>query len=152
MDSASDVRVLLPEHKDLLLAFAKGRLADKVKDPMECELQSWTAPWRPESLDHYLKQGWSYGLFSGADLKGYLLAQPFLFYRGLTQTLWIETVDATTMESLLILIDTAYRWARDKHFQCVLLLDRVGLMEHMGRWPMARLDDSRVVEIRSAKF
>jgi hypothetical protein len=152
MNAASDVKVLLPDHKDRLLAFSKKRLEARVQDSMECELESWTAPWRAEALEHYLQQGWSYGLFSGAEIMGYVLAQPILFYRGLTQTLWIEHVDAVTVENELALIDTAYRWARDKHFQCVLVHDRPDLLPHMGRWPKARAVDSPLIEIRSAKF
>jgi hypothetical protein len=153
MDAASDVRVLLPEHKEILLAFARERLSALISDPMDREMRSWTAPWRAEALEHYLKQGWSYGLFSDAEMKGYLLAQPFLFFRGLTQTLWVESVDGVSLDDTLNLIDTAYRWAREKHFQCLLLHGRDDLLEHLGRrWPKASPSDSHLIEIKSTKF
>lgn len=152
MNPAFDMRVLLPDHKDTLQAFSKANLAKSISDPMELEMQSWTAPWRSESLDHYLKQGWSYGLFVKGDLRAYLLAQPFLFYRGLTQTLWIEHIEGGSTEEMLALVDTAYRWARDKHFQCLLVEARAELVESLHQWKMARKIDSGLIEIRSAKF
>lgn len=156
MSSSQDVRVLLPQHKDLIQAFSKQSLAALVTDPMEAEMQSWTAPWRSEALDHYLKMGWSYGLFAGEErLVGYLLAQPYLFHRGLTQTLWVEHVEASSMEQKTALIETAYRWARDKHFQCVLIHGSRDLFESLSplnHWKHCRQVDSCLIEIRSAKF
>ena len=117
----SEIRILLASDKEAVLQRGLELLALKVSDPMEREMQSWSAPWRSEALDHYLPQGWSYGEFEGDRLRGFLLAQPFLFHRGHTQTLWVECVGAETAEVAERLIDTAWRWARDKHFQCLLL-------------------------------
>jgi len=152
MNPPSEVQVLLPQHKDAVLAFAKAQLARRVSDPTESELQSWTAPWRAEALDHYLNMGWSYGLFEGETLVGFLLAQPLLFYRGLTQTLWVEHVSAPESQGRVLLLDTAYRWARDKHFQCVLVEGSPELLEHIGQWRSARQTSPCWIEIRSAKF
>lgn len=152
MNPAFDVRVLLPDHKETLQSFSKSALAKKISDPMELEMQSWTAPWRSESLDHYLKQGWSYGLFVNDQLHAYLLAQPFLFYRGLTQTLWIEYIEDGSTEETLALVDTAYRWARDKHFQCLLVEAKAELLKHLQMWKSAQKVDAELIEIRSAKF
>lgn len=118
-----ELRILLPEFKDAVIAYAKGRLAALEKDPMELEMKSWSARWRGEALDHYLKLGWSFGLFEGDKLRGFILGQPFLFHRGLTQTLWIEHLEADDDSISATLLDCASKWARDKHFQCVLLED-----------------------------
>jgi len=121
-ESMSEVRILLNTDKLAIVQFARAQLALRVQDPMEREMQSWTAPWREESLDHYLPQGWCYGTFdANGGMTGFLLAQPVLFYRGHTQTLWIEHINAFDGALVEQLLDTVYRWARDKHFQCVVL-------------------------------
>ena len=116
-----ELKILLPEYKDAVLAFAKGRLAARESDPMEREMKSWSARWRAEALDHYLNLGWSFGAFEGEKLLGFVLGQPFLFHRGLTQTLWLEHLEADDETIRSTLLDCAAKWARDKHFQCVLL-------------------------------
>lgn len=103
------------------MEFAKQRLAARETDPMEREMKSWSARWRGEALDHYLKLGWSYGAFENGQLRGFVLGQPFLFHRGLTQTLWLEHLEAENSEIENFLLDCASKWARDKHFQCVLM-------------------------------
>ncbi|NJL25209.1 MAG: hypothetical protein HC902_08550 [Calothrix sp. SM1_5_4] len=114
--------VLLPQDKERILTFAKAELARAITDPVERDMQSWSARWRPEALDHYLPLGWSYGAFDGGgSMIGYILGQPLLFYRGLTQTLWIEGLGYDGEETAGALLETAYRWARDKHFQTLLL-------------------------------
>lgn len=82
---------------------------------------SWKAPWRKESLEHYLKTGWCIGMYrEDGSLEGYFLAQPFLFMESLTQTLWIEYLSYENMDSGVKLIDFAYKYGRDKHLQRVL--------------------------------
>ncbi len=155
MHANFEVSVLLPQHKEAVLALGKEHLALQVSDFMERELQSWTASWREESLEHYLKMGWSFGLFSGATLKAFVLAQPLLFYRGLTQTLWVEQLLASNFDDGLKVLDAAYRWARDKHFQCVLVNGSDELFDEINRsqtWTSVRRADAFLIEIRSAKF
>jgi hypothetical protein len=119
MNENLQVRILMPSDKEALMDFAKGQLAARIEDPMEREMQSWSARWRGEALDHYLALGWSFGAFVEAKLCGFSLGQPLLFFRGLTQTLWVEHLegDEKTKDALL---ECTFRWARDKHFQCVL--------------------------------
>jgi hypothetical protein len=121
----NELRVLLPSDREALHAFARANLAKAVRDPMEAEMQSWTARWRLEALDHYLKLGWSYGCFDiEGRVRGFLLAQPFVFQGGHTQTLWVEHVEAADNETAAALIDCAVHWAKDKSFQRVLFDDR----------------------------
>ena|SRR5665213_1611956 len=136
MSQTLDLRILLPAHKDALMEFAKRQLSARVKDPMDSEMQSWSARWRGEALDHYLPQGWSFGAYRGEELCGFLLAQPILFFRGLTQTLWIELVESESDAVRTQLIDCAQRWARDKHLQCALY----------------EQDDGHLHEIKTARF
>jgi hypothetical protein len=124
MSSGYDLRVLLPADRDAVYAMAKEGLKKTAHDPMEAEMQSWNARWRAEALDHYLALGWSYGCYQNGELRGFLLAQPFIFHKGHTQTLWVEHVEAANEATKEKLIDCAVRWAKDKHFQRVLFDDR----------------------------
>jgi len=112
-----EIRVIKENEMDEVLQFARQVHEAGSEDPFAAELASWSAPWRQESLEHYLKLGWSFGAWEGEGLVGFCLAQPFLFFQGLTQSLWLEAVvskDASVADKLL---ETCYRWARDKHLQ-----------------------------------
>ena len=147
-----DIRILLPDHKDRLLELARARLAQDHADPMELEMMTWNARWRAEALDHYLPKGWSFGIFEGERLIGALLAQPLLFYRGHTQTLWIEDVVAEREDVAFTLLETAHKWARDKHFQCVLAEDLKDFHGRLACWPRARTLKVPLVELPSARY
>lgn len=115
-----DLTVLRPENQEAVLEFERRRCEKSQPDAVERELASWKARWRPEQLTHYLSLGWSFGAWKDGRLQGFVLAQPLLFFRGLTQTLWIETISYEERSVGEALLDCAYRWARDKHFQTVL--------------------------------
>lgn len=112
-----DTRVIKENEIDVVLAFAKEQHEAGNDDPFASELASWSAPWRQESLEHYLKLGWSFGAWEGAQLVGFSLAQPFLFFQGLTQSLWLEAIVAKSDEVAEHLLEVCYRWSRDKHLQ-----------------------------------
>lgn len=153
MSSAQEIRILLPEHKEALLAFGRAQLGREVHDSMEVEMQSWSARWRGEALDHYLSMGWSYGTFdSTGNLTGFILGQPFVFMRGLTQTLWVEHFCYSDTGAAQLLLDTTYRWARDKHFQCVLIEESPETKSFMKDWKQAHPVETPLIEIRTAKF
>lgn len=118
---SDEILILRPEHATQIIEFERAALAAKVSDPMERELQSWHAPWREESLTHYLSLGWSFGLWRESKLAAYALAQPFLFFRGLTQSLWVEHVSAAKDEDARTLLDVLVKWSRDKHLQRLLV-------------------------------
>jgi hypothetical protein len=81
----------------------------------------WKAPWRKESLEHYLQTGWCIGKYNlDHELEAYFLAQPILFMESLTQTLWVEYLSYSNLDIGLSLIDFAYKYGRDKHLQRVL--------------------------------
>ncbi len=147
-----DTRILLEKDKDSITEFEKERLHKSVQDPMEREMKAWDARWRPEALDHYLPQGWSFGVFEDAKLVGYFLGQPYIFHRGLTQTLWVEHLSYTSPAVAKHLIDTAHKWARDKHLQTVLLENLSETSFVMEEFPKAMLLRDGLIELRSAKF
>lgn len=117
-----EIRVLTENDKDMILNFERAKTEG---DEMERSMAEWSAPWRGESLDHYLKLGWSLGVFKTADFNpdeflGYYLGQVLLFFEGLTQTHWVEHLSYEDEETKNKLIDSSVRYARDKHLQRVL--------------------------------
>lgn len=117
------VRILDANDVEFLWAWSRVQWNKKFADEMEAEVASWKAPWRKEALQHYLPLGWSFGVFRGEDLLAYSLAQPLLFKRQITQTLWVEYISAVDSQAGELLLDTIYRWSRDKHLQCIEFLD-----------------------------
>lgn len=114
---------------DELLAYENEKLQIQISDEIERSMASWHARWRKESLEHYLKSGWSFVLRNPTQsssfskegrLLGYFLAQPFLFVEGMTQTLWVEYISYSTASDRDELIQLAYRLSREKHFQKVI--------------------------------
>lgn len=152
MESNLEVRILLEEDIEAMHGFAREQLAKEHPDAMDFELRSWTARWRVESLAYYLPQGWSFGAFENGKLQGFLIAQPLLFFRGLTQTLWIEDLIFSTPAAAESLLETAYKWARDKHLQCVLLEGNAARSKIVSEWKHAHETDEPMIELRSARF
>lgn len=114
--------------------FEKTRLAQSSMDPFEAEMLSWNSPWRKESLEHYLPTGWCFGIWSDESqtkLVGYFLAQPLMFFDGLTQTFWIEYLTGETTKEIQDLILVATRLAREKHFQKAIFRDNESLHESL---------------------
>ncbi len=109
-----------------ILHYENQKLKDLHYDEIEMSLERWNSRWRQESLEHYLKTGWSFVLrdkditsaySSEGSLIGYFLAQPLLFLDGQTQSLWIEHLSYSNLEARDNLCDFAYRLSREKHFQ-----------------------------------
>lgn len=119
----TEIKILRPQDAAAIAAFEKNLLKASELDEVEREFRSWHSSWRSESLDHYLPLGWSFGIWESDDLVGYFLAQPQLFTRGQTQTLWVEQLTATTSALKDELKDIARRVAREKHFQKVIFND-----------------------------
>jgi hypothetical protein len=121
-------RIATIEDLNEISEYEKKRLAESIPDPMEREMQSWHAKWRPESLQQYLPLGWSFlardpdqtSTFSQEGLLvGYFLAQPLLFFDGQTQSLWLEHLSYSSLQARDQLCDLSYRLCREKHFQRV---------------------------------
>lgn len=116
-----DFQVLSLNEIDEVYAFAEQTLAASVDDSTERAFQSWSARWRREALSHYLRLGWSFIAREQGRMVGFFLAQPFLFFRGQTQTLWIEHLEARDSSVCEALLEVAVKVAREKHLQRVLL-------------------------------
>ncbi|MCJ8276623.1 MAG: hypothetical protein MJK18_07260 [Bdellovibrionales bacterium] len=87
-----DIKLLMPEHGDAIINYEKQVLKNQGLSEIEAEMKSWDFPWRRESLDHYIKLGWSFVALEGEEIKGYILGQPLLFFNNWTQCLWLEYV------------------------------------------------------------
>lgn len=115
------IQVASQSDLDLIYQFSKSQFlgADAFVE--------WSAPWRKESLQHYLNSGWSMWVKRQSDqeIVGYFLGQPFLFFAGQTQSLWVEAVAATSTEIAVQIVDLALRLSREKHLQRVLLNEKV---------------------------
>lgn len=118
--SNPELQILSPTEQDDVLAFSRAR--GKQSHPEDPFLE-WSAPWRKESLEHYLKLGWSMCRRDGETgrLLGYILAQPILFMRQQTQTVWVEHVEGESATIVTELLDTVIRVSREKHMQRVLM-------------------------------
>lgn len=111
-----EYKVMTAEDIDEVLAFEMARLPG---DGIEKEMQAWHAQWRREALEHYAPLGWSFVMRADGKINGYVLAQPLLFFKGWTQSLWIEHIGSNSEPLATYLFEIIYRWARDKHFQKV---------------------------------
>ncbi len=121
-------RIATLEDLNEIQEFEKKKQEESISDPVERDIQSWNAKWRKESLEHYLPTGWSFiardPLIKSqhseeGQLVGYFLAQPMLFVDGQTQSLWVEYVAFSSLQSRDEICELAYRLSREKHFQRV---------------------------------
>jgi hypothetical protein len=91
-------------------------------ESIENKIIVWDSNYRLEALQHYFNLGWSFiAEDSQQNIVGFFMGQTVLFFDKQTQTLWIEYVSAIDNQIKTELIDIAYRLAREKHFQRVLL-------------------------------
>lgn len=116
------------ENLDELLAYENNKLKELYSTEIEQSMARWSSRWRKESLEHYLKIGWSFLLrdrevsdpnSTEGRLLGYFIAQPLLFLDGQTQSLWIEHICYSNLSSRDRLCEFAYKLSREKHFQKV---------------------------------
>lgn len=144
--------ILQPNDAEAIRQFEERLLPPSGGDLLEREMATWHAKWRPEALNFYLPLGWSFGVKLGDEWRGYFLGQPFLFYRGLTQTLWVEHIAFTSESTGLQLIETAYKWARDKHLQTVIFSDGRNLDFARNQFPKLTVLADQSLELKSARF
>lgn len=91
-------------------------------DEFETMMAVWNSAFRKEALEHYFKLGWSFIAYNEKkEICGFFMGQPLLFFDKQTQTLWIEHASAIDLSILGDLIEIAYKLAREKHFQRVVL-------------------------------
>lgn len=117
-EAGNEYRVLASDELEEVYAFSKNRWLANPKS-QENLFHEWSASWRREFLEHYLKIGWSIARrdpVSGR-LLGYILAQPVVFFRQHMQTVWIEYVEAESPKQVAELIEAIYKVCREKNMQ-----------------------------------
>jgi hypothetical protein len=155
-------QVLSPGDLDEIYEFAEARLKQEIPDDTERTFHSWTVRWRKEALEHYLRLGWSFvarkpGSKAGekGETMGFFLAQPLLFFRGQTQTLWVEHISGIDQETVRQLVDVAIRVAREKHLQRVLFSDADEFSWAMEHWKPGILGadskSDKIAEVKTTK-
>jgi hypothetical protein len=121
-----DYRIAQTQDLENIYQFALQKLKLRYPNEMECMIKVWESRFRKESLEHYLKLGWSFIAETKINqhLQGYFIGQPLLFFEGQTQTLWVEDILAETEEIESDLVEIAYKLSKDKHFQKVFFSSR----------------------------
>lgn len=136
-------RIFTVKEIDAVFEFESQRLELTIADEVERQMAVWSTSWRREFLEHYAASGWSFVLIETATEKcaGVVLGQMLTFYQGHPQVLWIEHLSGTRETEAHRLLDIAYRWARDKHLQGLVIRDQVRdkYPEFWTHWPRARL-------------
>jgi len=150
MPSPLVFQVLSPPDLDEVHAFADRALQARIPDETARVFESWSAKWRREALEHYLKLGWSFIAREDGRVAGFFIAQPFLFFRGQTQTLWVEHIEASEAYVREALVEIAVRIAREKHLQRVIFADSDRLGSELGRWNPVPLKEP-MAEVKTTK-
>ena len=113
-------QLFLESHVPAVFDYEKNQLGSDLSE-IQAEMKSWDQSWRKESLDHYSKLGWSFVAQEGETIRGYVLAQPILYFNNWTQTLWVEYLKADDPKTAHELMDVVIRWSKSKHLQKVIL-------------------------------
>lgn len=114
-----------------------------IEDEYERQMAVWSSAFRKEALEHYLKTGWSFvALNKENEIQGFFLGQALLFFDHQTQTLWIEYLSGVNAEIETELVDIAYRLAREKHLQRVLVAEAVQKMNLNKSFPFQKWERS----------
>lgn len=114
-----EIKSLRIEDAEQILALEREALAAQGLDEIHAQMQEWKSLWREESLKHYIPKGWSFGVFDqdSGKLQSYFIAKVIPFFRSYTQVLWIEHINANSIEQSEALFEVAYRYSREKHLQ-----------------------------------
>lgn len=137
---------------DRIYNFASEKLSKLAQDPTAFMFESWTAPWRKESLTHYLKGGWSFiATTPTKEVAGFFLAQPILFMNRQTQSLWVEMILGEDRPTTEFLAEIAIKTAREKHLQRVLFADFSKNRSYLERFQVQQQKNSDIGEWNYSK-
>lgn len=130
MTTTQLTRTLNLDDLEDILAFENKKLSENFSSEEDIMFESWKARWRREALEHYLPLGWSFVIRDSeipsptsdeGQIVGYFIAQPFLFFEGLTQGLWVEHISWVSLKIRDELLDLAIKLSREKNFQRVIV-------------------------------
>lgn len=143
-----------PAERDEILAFESALRSVNPPDELAQALALWQARYRPEALEFYLPLGWSFAIRDEDEvMQGYFLAQPILFWAGMTQTLWIEHLAYSRLEVCDELLDLAVRWGRDKHLQRVLFSQNLDIPKGLDRLKIKHeIFNEKLLSVKTTKL
>lgn len=120
-----EIKSLREEDIEQILNLERAKLKAQGLDEIYAQMQEWKSLWREESLRHYLPKGWSFAIFDKQtnEIQSYFIAKVIPFFRSYTQVLWIEHLNATSIEQSEALFEVAYRYSREKHLQQIFFQD-----------------------------
>ena len=102
--------------------FETSIMKEKGLSPSDIIFESWKGSTTDEFLEYFLPLGWSMGIWNNLQkLQGYFLGNVLLFHRGNMQTLYLEHISFKHSKILDEIIELAYRLAKEKHLQRVML-------------------------------
>ncbi len=114
-----------------------------IADEYERQMAVWSSAFRKEALEYYFKLGWSFlAVNQKNEVQGFFLGQALLFFDHQTQTLWLEYLSGISSEIETELVDIAYRLAREKHLQRVLLSETIQQMNLIKSFPFQKWERS----------
>lgn len=147
-----EIRVIDVSELEEIYEFENSILQNSELDTEQKMLFSWKAPWRREALEFYLPNGWCFAIreSDSKQILGYYLAQPILFMRALTQTLWVEHLSFQEEKIAHQLIDLAYRAAREKRLQSVLFQPNEKY-SHLVEQHSGKIYNSQILEIKATR-
>jgi hypothetical protein len=131
-----EIKSLRKEDAQIIFDWERSRLASQGLEEIEIQMESWKSRWRMEELEHYLEQGWCFGMFSGEKLQAYVLAKVIPFFRAHTQVLWVENFAFENTQGMETLTKVVYSYAREKHLQSIFCEDEnfVMLSDNKDSW------------------
>ena len=135
-----EIKVLEPSQIQEILSYERASISHL--EPKDQEFTTWDAVWREEALEHYLPQGWSFGGWENGQLMGYCLTQPLLFFRGMTQSLWVEHLTFDALSVGKELVGTIVGWGRSKHLQKVLFREGDRIENLQDSWKFKKINEN----------
>lgn len=140
-------RVATLNDVDRAFAFSEERF-DRNLPEMERMMAMWKVRWRKEAISHYFNTGWSFIAELNGKFVGYFMAQPFIHFRGQTQTVWVEHLESEDTVAHSGLIEIAIKVAREKHMQRVLFSN--DLENALKVWNPTQIEE-KVLEVKTTK-
>lgn len=149
MEALGEIQYRVATLNDIERAFAfSEEHFDRTLPEMERMMAMWNVRWRKEAITHYFNTGWSFIAEQNGKLAGYFMAQPFVHFRGQTQTVWVEHLESQNENIVHGLVEIAVKVAREKHMQRVLFSGE--LQNSVNVWNPTLLDE-KILEVKTTK-
>lgn len=140
-------RVATLNDVDRAFTFSAERF-DKNLSEMERMMGMWKVRWRKEAITYYFNTGWSFIAELNGSFAGYFMAQPFVHFRGQTQTVWVEHLESQDPTVTTGLVEIAVKVAREKHMQRVLFSSE--FESTLKIWNPTLIEE-KVLEVKTTK-